>query len=627
MSNHVNNGSGTVDDFVVDVAPDLPDIRDWPYQAALINLRQFIDPPRNLVILDQKSEGACTGFGLAAVINYLNQQRGDYEKRVSARMLYEMAKRYDEWQGEEYSGSSCRGAIKGWYNMGVAEDRFWKYAPGKPGNLTVEAAKNARGNTIGAYYRLQHRVSDFHAALNETGVIYCSGTVHTGWSTAKTKEGVIPFEAEATGGHAFAIVGYNSKGFWVQNSWGEDWGDKGLAVWTYEDWQENLMDGWVLRLSLPTPQIWHLPSSKSHSLQAQAEGKRPPNRIDIAGHFIHIDDGRFHENGKYWSTLADVKQTAGLLETSKDYDHFLFYAHGGLNSPSASATRIKAMKDVFKENRIYPYHIMYDTGVLEELKDVVFRKREPAVERARGVTDASDWLIEKLTHIPGRALWREMKRGARLPFNANGAGTRALEVFLEAIRKNNSARASGSLGDGNLPPIKIHLVGHSTGGILLGWLLKRLADLKLGARGRVESVSLMAPAATIDFFGDRYLDLISAPANRFGVNQTTLFNLNDRLEKDDSVGPYRKSLLFLVSRAFEESKKAPILGMQKYSGGLPELDRLRVIYSEGEGGGGDDSRSETHGGFDNDPYTLNSILKIMLPTGVLRPFTSGDLDY
>ena len=28
-------------------------------------------------------------------------------------MLYEMAKKYDEWEGEDYVGSSARGAIKG----------------------------------------------------------------------------------------------------------------------------------------------------------------------------------------------------------------------------------------------------------------------------------------------------------------------------------------------------------------------------------------------------------------------------------------------------------------------------------------------------------------------------------
>ena len=324
--------------------------------------------------------------------------------------------------------------------------------------------------------------------------------------------------------------------------------------------------------------------------------------------------------------MADVKQTTKLLETSVKYDHILLYAHGGLNSPTASAKRIKSMKQVFKDNRIYPFHFMYDTGVLEELKDVIFRKRKDSVERAQGVTDASDWLIEKLTRIPGRALWREMKRGARLPFNANGAGTKTLTAFLEAIQINNLARARAAADGGSLPPIKIHLIGHSTGAILLGWLLNRLVKMKPGTKGRVTTVSLLAGAASTEFFDERYVDLIKAPANRFGVDQTTLFNLTGEMEKDDTVGPYRKSLLYMVSRAFEEERKTHVLGMQKYSGDLPVIPRLEVIYSKGKAGAQADCRSETHGGFDDDPGTLNLILKDILPQGVTRPFIDDDFN-
>ena len=37
-------------------------------------------------------------------------------------MLYEMAKRNDEWAGSAYEGSSIRGAIKGFYRNGVCTD-------------------------------------------------------------------------------------------------------------------------------------------------------------------------------------------------------------------------------------------------------------------------------------------------------------------------------------------------------------------------------------------------------------------------------------------------------------------------------------------------------------------------
>ena len=63
----------------------------------------------------------CTGFGLATVAHYLLIRRHVVPDRtpVSPRMLYDMARRYDEWEGESYDGSSARGAMKGWYKHGV----------------------------------------------------------------------------------------------------------------------------------------------------------------------------------------------------------------------------------------------------------------------------------------------------------------------------------------------------------------------------------------------------------------------------------------------------------------------------------------------------------------------------
>jgi hypothetical protein len=77
------------------------------YQPALIQLKPRIDPPRDLVILDQKSEGVCAGFGLAAVIHYLNQMRGRQELQVSAHMLYEIARKYDEWGARTMPARPC----------------------------------------------------------------------------------------------------------------------------------------------------------------------------------------------------------------------------------------------------------------------------------------------------------------------------------------------------------------------------------------------------------------------------------------------------------------------------------------------------------------------------------------
>jgi hypothetical protein len=597
--------------------PDTPDFRDYVYEPALLQLANEIERPSGLEILDQGREGACTGFGLAAVINLL-RTRGQRPGRVSARMLYEMARRHDEWPGFEYEGSSCRGAIQGWYNMGVCLDDSWEYAIDKPGHLTVDRAKEARKTTLGAYYRLGTRISDFHAALNEVGAIYCSADVHKGWQRPARKGDLrfIKPHDEIEGGHAFAIVGYNENGFWVQNSWGPRWGDNGTALWLYEDWQKNLSDAWVLRLALSTPQIWHLPPEVSSDANRK-EGlfSKSPGRGEIAGHFVHIDDGRFHYTGRYWSDVHDVRETAELVATSDDYEHLMFWAHGGVTSIKNSARRIAAMKETFKANGIYPYHFMYDTGIVEELKDVVLGSDRLLDGRVGGLTDWSDRLIEYYSQPAGRALWREMKRGARLPFDDERAGTEVLREFITALKASRKPKA-------------IHLVGHSTGCILHAYLSLALANLDPGIR--IASVSLLAPAATIELFRSHFRPLLKAKKSSAGIDRMDIYNLTNRLERDDDVARvYRKSILYLVSRAFEEPPlPARVLGMQVYTRRLgSSLPNLNVHFSEGRKKGSRYTRARTHVDFDNDVTTMNAVLKRILGNKPETPFTKQTLEY
>jgi len=608
-----------INGYLLNGVEDSPDFRDFDYRPALVRLKDSIDPPVERVVLDQGREGACTGFGLAAVVNLLLNRRNE-DRKVSPRMLYEMAKKFDRWEGEDYSGSSCRGAIRGWHSMGACSDEKAPYISSqKNWSLSIEQAMDARATTLGAYYRVTKRLSDFHAALNEVGVLYVSASVHKGWYKGTVKDGKIPFKSGTIGGHAFAVVGYNQKGFWVQNSWGETWGDNGVALWSYEDWLENVRDAWVARLAVSTPQIWHLSPTVSDQ-QGMEEGlfKRSPKRSEIVGHFVHIDDGKFDNKGKYWTDLPTVEQTARLLAESDNYDHLLLYAHGGLNSIKASARRVAAMKEVFKANRIYPFHFMYDTGLLEEIRDIVFGKKKEVEERAGGFSDFTDKLVERATRRPGRALWREMKKGARLPFEPEGAGTQTIQAFLKAFTQPGAI------------PKKIHIVGHSTGAILLASLLEALG--KLVDPPRVQTCLLLAPACTHDTFNEVYRPLLKErDGTKFGIGRMSLYNLNGKLELDDTVTPlYRKSLLYLVSNAFEDELGERILGMMKFRnrlGRVPASPIFRILESDGTSSSNTKTASDTHGGFDNDIDTMNDVLHSVLRKAPERKFTSKDLKY
>ncbi|MFK8049842.1 MAG: C1 family peptidase [Halioglobus sp.] len=600
------------------VQADYPDSRDWIYRPALVQLESEVPSCKNVDILNQHSEGACTGFALAAAINLLNR-RGGNPLKVSERMLYEMAKRHDEWAGEDYNGSSLRGAIHGFKGMGVCSQDTWPFVATRAGrgNLTIERAKAAREITLGAYYRMRPVVSDYHAALMETGVVVASARYHPGWDNPVN--GRIEKKESQEGGHAFAITGYTQEGFWIQNSWGKNWGDGGCALWSYEDWIENVMDAWAFRLALPTPQIFGMRPMSSRLINSrhddkEAAGKaRAPMRDTIAGHFVHIDDGKFSETDRYWSTAFDVKQTADFVAQSNDYKHLLIYGHGGLNSPKDSAIRIAAMKPVFKANGIYPYHIMYDTGLVEELKDLIMGKSAKANELVGGAADWLDRMVEHIVRRPGSLLWNEMKSDAHAAFAKTGAGTESLKYFISAL---GQTKKGGSKS--------IHLAGHSTGAVLFAHMVDALRNQTL----TIDSCTLMAPACSVDLYHKTYLRILDKK-HKLRIKHMDILNLKDKLEQDDTVGSriaYRKSLLYLVSNAFEQEKELPLLGMEKFVKEVKD-SAIPPNFHYSNGVTGNKTRSTTHGGFDNDVHTMNHILRTILGKAPTRPFEEKDLDY
>ncbi len=226
------------------------------------------------------------------------------------------------------------------------------------------------------------------------------------------------------------------------------------------------MDGWVFRPALSTPQIFGSTAQSSvlrqnNTSNGTIESKhRSPRRDEIAGHFVHIDDGEFAKTDRYWSTRFDVQQTINSIqenmasENSTDkYRHILFYGYGGLNSPKASANRVAAMKSVFLKNGIYPYHIMYDTGLAEELKDLLINKSNTANEHVGGIGDFVDKYTEKIVRRPGTLIWEEMKRDAESAFNGKGTGTIALQDFVSGLKSHLHVNETDS------NKVKIHIVG------------------------------------------------------------------------------------------------------------------------------------------------------------------------
>ena len=469
-------GGSELDPDRITTDKDSVDFRDLLYRPSLSNLGVELWPNAQAMhIRDQGEEGACAGFGLAAVIDYQNELCRIECKRVSARMLYEMGKRHDRWGGSSYAGTSARGVMKGWYKNGVCGEFEWPYSK-RPGYFTRKRAQAALQNPLGAYYRVLPRRPDVHAALTETGAVFATAATHAGWDSPR--RGQIPWKAtqEATQGpgHAFAILGYTAEGFLIQNSWGPDWsklrghGEEfpGLALWSYADFDAHVWDLWVARRARPVESFAALDRGW---MREGNTGLRPtersPAQYTIRDQYVHLDDGAFNHNGNYPSDPESLRESVRLQLRNPKTKHLWLYAHGGLNTVKASARRVERWKPVLEANGIYGLHFIWETGLWAELKDVLLGREAAAKQRAGGVSYWWDRFIEKSTGWAGRALWKEMRSGADLAFSRQtSGGSQTLRILIEEWRA--------------LPPKsrpKWHLAGHSAGAIFFGAFARTLA--------------------------------------------------------------------------------------------------------------------------------------------------------
>jgi hypothetical protein len=633
----------------LDARPDRLDLRDLVYRSPLRSL-----PPRwpldadlkRLLpayvkagrILNQGNEGACTGFGLACVTNYLywlrhlDTPRSRPPEMVSPRMFYELARLYDEWPGQDYEGSSCRGALKGWHKHGICTFKLWPYPIDKDGNGVFERPgagwdEDATTRPLGVYYRVEKKsIVDMQAAIYEIGAIYVSADVHDGWTlaagAAPTRHDQLPRiqrMAQKTGVHAFALVGFNERGFVVQNSWGTDWGASGFAILSYEDWITNGTDAWAVALGVPQDlsDIKSLPAPAAKAGKGGKTGRAAAGGFramagrgltDVGGTLRVEDNPRddpwpinhvfahkayqpLRTDEAYTHTLVSgndgqlmatdftrnrndreglarelvVERPAAWFKASKDKAVKLaIYAHGGLNSEVGSIQRIRVLAPYFLANGIYPLFFTWKTGPGETLKDMLedlkhrvldsADRSEAWLDRMReAAAEAKDRAIEAVGRQFARGIWSEMRE------NAAGGATadHVLDLAARMLRElRDVVTQSGKT-------LEIHLVGHSAGSILIGHLLGRL-----GGANPVQAASceLYAAACSSGFAVQHY-----GAAHQAGVlslKTLRLHVLSDANERADGLPSaerdiYGKSLLYLVSRALDDVRKQPLLGMER----------------------------------------------------------------
>ena len=354
-------------------------------------------------------------------------------------------------------------------------------------------------------------------------------------------------------------------------------------------------------------------------------GPLPAATIELLrAHVINLDQGIFSTNGEFSTTQAEVdaifgqrlEQALREAQAAQRPLQLLFYAHGGLVAERSGLDSAARYIPWWKENNIYPIYFVWETGLMGTLGALLRgqRRREAGT---RGITDWTDQLVENAVRAPGRPIWKNMKDSAEWAAAPEGGSYYVAQQLLAFCQRHAAELTAGA--------IRLHAVGHSAGSIFHAHFLPLAWQLGVPA---FRSLHLLAPAIRVDEFLRRLAGQVGDK-----IAQLTMYTMRDALElKDTCGGIYRKSLLYLLHYALESERNTSILGLESSLRNNEDLRRLfglnnqpntsaRVIWSQTtEPSGRASSTSTTHGGFDDDGPTMESVARRVIENDAIAPF-------
>lgn len=454
-------------DLLSAVASDMPDTRDAEYVPAFSVVPDTVLPtPAELPLLREQSGPDCVGHAVAAAVD-ISLARAGFDAAlfpVSARMIYETARLFDEFADDRIGGSSLRGALKGLFHSGVCTLAS-EPGPEEPWFLDLDRAREAREVRLTAYYRLRANISDIQHAVATSGAVLVSAHVHDGWRP-ENANGTIPWPERPLGRHAFVIVGYGRDGWYVLNSWGARWSSlkrrQGVALWTYEDWRENALDAWVLQVAPRTPKAFEVPAWVQKAASEEGGANVPespldrlplPRRHSLIGHAVQLERDVVSEGGRLGLGLTGLRETAlhlGEPPSRRKYRSIAVVCHDPFLTATEVARLAGEIVGPLKRDGIYPLNLAYG---LDEAETVRLRMASDAKLVARrtrgGGEDATAYVLRKVARSaaplvrifregvseaaePGGSIW-QVVTSLDLEAGPFGLGRRRRELLILAL--------------------------------------------------------------------------------------------------------------------------------------------------------------------------------------------------
>ncbi|QHJ01319.1 hypothetical protein GT347_27025 [Xylophilus rhododendri] len=345
----------------------------------------------------------------------------------------------------------------------------------------------------------------------------------------------------------------------------------------------------------------------------------PAELEKLRPHVVNLSEGVFKASGIYSSTPQDVDamvqehipRFAEKLPAGQKL-RIVVWAHGGLIGERDGLRIAQKHIDWWLANGVFPIYVVWETGLFDALRSILeqVRRKLPGMGGRDLFDYTSDPLLELGAHaLGGVSIWGAMKRNAELASGADG-GARLIARRLADLAASDDWRRGRE--------VEFHAVGHSAGSIFHSWFLPAAVDEKMPA---FKTLQLLAPAITVAEFDSRLAGRIGPDG---AAERAILYTMKRSYEEDDNcAGIYRKSLLYLIHHALEPQVRTPILGLELSLRADPAAASLfglngapnaagRVVWSVSEGDGRNSSRSQSHGDFDDDSATMNSVAANLL---------------
>ena len=218
--------------------------------GSFVTLQEWASP-----VEEQLDLGSCTAQAVVGAYELLlNMHYPDKFVELSRLFLYYNARKLENKVDKDV-GAYIVDAIRTLRDYGVCTEELWPYDTTKFKVMPTTACYlDARKRTIAMAYEVLTPDSIIRM-LNEGRPVVIGVDVFNSFYDITNTDFILKEPAvneQPMGSHAMCVIGYDSgtRLFQVRNSFGDDWGNKGQCMISYEYAKRNFSDMWAFDIQV-----------------------------------------------------------------------------------------------------------------------------------------------------------------------------------------------------------------------------------------------------------------------------------------------------------------------------------------------------------------------------------------